>query len=364
MRRLIFCLLLLTPVAFLWGCKKGGPAQPYDSKLENVSGNMILAVKMKGAAQSGVTVNAVDSDSVTHTGVTDWTGTTGFNFDYQRYFVEQSKPLFTMLLPAQWHYAPTTCTMSPANGPNTFYFTNDPSLTVTATLGAPTSYAYNVTNTLGFTCVYDKGGTVEVPVSIRAANVPSSWTVSYETSVLGRSTTQCGVTFTIPSSEYRQNAISMVGLFNQNADGSTFVCSPAFTITRAFAVGLNINANCSFTGGGNGSDSTSGFFAGAGLSISSTNGSQIPWNYYIKVTGPPMGNCGGSNTYLEKSGVITGSGNASWGGTSQQTCQNRTAIQVYLHVWNDQAGSIECSGTGSTNYAGAGTASASTSGSF
>lgn len=316
MRRLLFLLLLLTPLALVWGCKKGGPAQPYDVKLPNTAGNLIVAVRdNNGAGVTNVGVKITDYLGQVFNGTTDFTGTTAFNFDYAKYYVENPNPSFTVEIPTQGRYNDSLCSLVPKNGQNSFVFTASPSLSVVVPPSAPTSYSYNVTNNLVCNVNYDNGGNLQVPISIAAQNVPSGWTVNYNNQILGGSVTQGSVTFVIPTSEYRQPPVSIVGFYANDSTPSLYVWSPAFNITRGFPVSVCCHVSLTF-GQSNPFQNGQPFIAltSSSFSFSTVNGGNIPIQARFQVSGYvnggtanwmtvedywTTGNGSGTNTYAQ-----------------------------------------------------------------
>jgi len=309
---IVFALLLLPIASILISCKKGGPAQPYDVKLQGTSGNLDVVVTRQGSIQIGVTVLIVDNKSVTYTSVTANTGIANFTFDYAKYFVEQTvAPSFNIIIPEQEHYAYSSVPFTPVNGPNTFTYSNDPTLTTIGTSSSPQSYTYNATNTLWFVNIYDKGGSGNIPISQVIQNLPSGWGLNYGDQVLGNGVTQTGVTFTIPQYEYRQAPISFWGLYADNPVTTLhpYVSSQLFSITRGFPVSLQVstvaNVQRSLSMGGG----PFVYVYSCGVSFVTTNGSQIPWTVsysaygYIKDSG--YGLVASGTTIITGSGVYT-----------------------------------------------------------
>lgn len=346
----IFALISLAS-----GCKKGGPAQPYDSKLPDHSGNMMVLVERGGVAQSPISIKITDNLNQVFQGVTDFTGTWSFDYDYKKTSADQADPSFSIQLPEQEHYAATTCTFAPKDGPNTFIFSNNPTLAVTQTLGAPTSYAYNVTNNIWYTCVYDKGGNAEIPVSIVAMNVPSGWGVNYETQILGAGVTQSSVTFVIPQNEYRQNPLTVYGYFLKGIASPRFAESFALKIKRGFQVGLEVTSVQSTIPNVSTLHTNCVLLSNAGFGLNSTNGVNIPWNYDYELRG--LDENGNPKLYIQKSGTYTGSGLVTWNvGSFNYYVQLNTNMSEIFTISNPDVGTYtfsgNCIGTGSNRLSG------------
>jgi hypothetical protein len=340
MRRIMLAVLLLAfPIVAIFGCKKGGPAQPYDAKLPNTTGNMVVEVVRMGKIQQGVTIKITDYLGSVFSNFTGEFGMTSFNFDYAKYSVDQAAPSFKIEIPKQEYYNDTICNYVLKNGPNTFLFTNDPILSVAPSSGMPLSYSYNITNNICYNPNYDKGGNGDIPISLLAVNVPSGWTVNYENRILGGSVTQTAVTFIIPQGEYRQYPISFLGYYANNASTSIYASSSPFTITRAFQIGLG--ASTAVT-----TNSVDQIMA-CGFTAYSANGGNVTWNYYYKLTGEANGNCGTIHTYCEKNGTFLAGATFNWSDVSEQICDN-TAMNEILHIWNADVGDYYYSGSTSS----------------
>ena len=246
MRRVMLAIMLLAfPMVVIFGCKKGGPTQAYDAKKADTMGNLTVGVFRKGTsgtilAQPGVTINVTDYLGSTFTKATTYTGTTSFDFDYATYSANQSGLTFKVEIPTQEHYADTVCDYVLNSGANTFLFSNDPVLTVSATTSAATSYRYDVTNNLPYNVIYDRGGKADIPISLTVPNLPVSWSVGYTNQVLGGSVTQTLLTFTIPQYRYQQNPVSIYGCFANGAVTETYVYSAPITIKRGFDIPLTL----------------------------------------------------------------------------------------------------------------------------
>jgi|GEM_PF-2718151 hypothetical protein len=272
---LVFCL---------GSCKKGGPSKPYDAKLPNRTGNMLVMVSLKSIAQNGVTIQIADSKGQTFEGVTDLTGTCSFDFDYAKASTTDPDPVFEIKLLEQGHYAETVYSYTPHDGPNTFVFSNDnPKIEITTSPSAPTSYLLNVNTTLGYVVHYDKGGTGNIPVSIVAEGLPAGWSVNYENQVLGEGVTQSGITFLIPANQYKQPAVTIAGYYKRNPDSSEFASSEPLFIKRGFPIVVWAE----FSNG-------SPYFLGASRyafhgtwGIGSSNGNNVVWSgeCYVGVRG-------------------------------------------------------------------------------
>jgi hypothetical protein len=344
MRRIMLAVLLLAfPIVAIFGCKKGGPAQPYDAKLPNTTGNMVVGVSQEEAsgtitAQKNITIKVTDYLGSVFSKETDYTGMVSFNFDYAKYSVDQAAPLFKIEIPKQGHYNDTICDYVLKDGPNTFLFTNDPVLSVAPSSGMPLSYSYNITNNICYNLVYDKGGNGDIPISLAAQNVPSGWTVNYENQILGGSVTQTAVTFLIPQGEYRQHPISFLGYFENGPVTASYVDSAALTIMRAFKISLDTSTAVTISLA---NDWYSGcnFLAlrSSGFHVSNTNGANITWNYYYKLSGNPAGNCGNAYIYTEKNGSFVGGGDFIWPDSGHDICLN-TGMSEELHIWNNDVG--------------------------
>lgn len=270
---------------FAVSCKKGGPAKPYDAPLADQSGNMMVEVVLGGKIQAGTTINIVDPLNQVFQGITDVTGTCSFNFDFKKTSVDQASPVFSIQLPAQNHYAATTCAYTAHDGPNTFIFNNSGTMTAAPPTSAPTSYAYNITNNLVYTCTYDKGGNAEVPVSIVAQNVPSSWTVNYQNQILGGSVTQSAITFVIPANEYRQPPVSIWGYYANGSSSGYYVCSQPFAFTRGYPVSFCAYVSLSFEKASAYAGQSFIALSAASFNFSTVNGVNIPLQGRLQVFG-------------------------------------------------------------------------------
>lgn len=302
----LFCVALICVV----GCKKGGPAEPYDSKAQNQTGNMLVKVSRIDVAQSGITIKIVDSKNQTFQGVTDFTGTCAFDFDYKKNAADEADVTFSIQIPKQEYYNETICSYTPKDGPNTFIFSNSPTLRVATSSGEPASYAYNVTNAIWYNCVYDKGGNGEIPISIVAANVPSGWTVQYENRVLGEGVTQAGVTFVIPQNEYRQSPMSVLGMFENVEVSELYSQSSTYSVKRGFQIGLKPSTGHTTFPNLTGSHNDCILVGLASLDLTTWQGVNVPWDYRYQLFG--YDETGAARCFIDKSGTITGSGSVSW----------------------------------------------------
>jgi hypothetical protein len=333
-------LLLAFPMVVIFGCKKGGPAQPYDAKLPNTTGNMVVEVVRMGKIQQSVTIKITDYLGSVFTNYTDEFGMTSFNFDYAKYSVDQADPSFKIEIPKQEHYNDTVYDYVLKNGPNTFLFSNIPVLSVNPSTGAAISYAYNITNNICYNVIYDKGGNGDIPISLVDQTIPSGWTVYNLNKILDESVSQICVTFTIPQGEYHQYPITLAAYWaNNNPTTELCVASSPFTIMRAFQIGLDASTYVQTL--------SANTINSCGFNAVCTNGANIPWNYYYKLTGRPDGSCSTTHTYMEKSGTFTGSVTLRWSDSGEAICSTTTMEEV-LHIWNGDVGDYYYSGSTST----------------
>lgn len=313
--------------ALMVGCKKGGPARPYDAKAPGTSGSLVVAVlNPDGSAVTGVVVKIIDSLGGASSQTTNFSGTASFDFDYQKYYAADPDPVFNVEIPAQGHYGDSSVTFKPKSGQNGVTFIDHPTLAVIPAPSNPATYSLDGLTYLHYPVIYDKGGNLEIPVSIVTENVPTGWTVDADHYRLDGSITQALVTITIPAGEYRNAAISILGYYANNPTTKNLAHTDVFNIRRGFPITIQTNCWVDLTNelimwGSN----------GAGFTINEINGTGIPWAYDFKLI-----NKSNSSVLVQQSGSTAQT-------TTSFSCSgnfaSNTQLAFQLNLTNPDVGS-------------------------
>jgi len=226
-----------------YGCKKGGPATPYDAKLPDTTGDLVVKVIDKTVPVAGVTIQVLDPMGNTTTSTTDPYGQVSLPINYKRYYQEQPDPIYYINLPQQLIYATSTGSINPTNGTNVFTFDSGNLSSLNPVAQGPTSYTQNLQSTVIYNLQYTPGGNLQVPVTVSVDHVPSGWTAAYQNNFLGSSVFNTGVTITVPPNSFKQPGLVFKGI---DSAGITYAASNSTTILRGFQIGIWVVSTVSF----------------------------------------------------------------------------------------------------------------------
>ena len=226
-------------LALMASCKKGGPAQPYDVKLPDYSGDLTVRVLDKYDVVPGVTIIAVDPVGNALTGFTDSTGQMGFPINIKRNYVSDPAPVFTMLLPGQGIYCDSSGSITLENGTNEYAFVSPGSVTMVAVPAGPVSYASNLQTNIIYDLQYQNKGNLQVPVSLSAINVPSGWAINFGNIFMDCGLSHTPVTVTVPTNSYYQPGIQYQGFTTlPTPESKRYIWTEPTTIKRGYSIGV------------------------------------------------------------------------------------------------------------------------------